>query len=65
MNMAAGRTEEADRRDLVDVAEDLLDQVAALRKDIRPIISLGWALLGLILIMLLFALVSTLVALAV
>jgi len=63
--MAAGRTEEADRRDLVDVAEDLLDQVAALRKDIRPIISLGWALLGLILIMLLFALVSTLVALAV
>ena len=62
MNMTAGRTEEADRRDLVDVTEDLLDQVAALRKDLRPILSLGWVVLGLIIAVLLLALGSTIVA---
>ena len=60
--MTTGRLEEAERRDLVDVTEDLLDQVAALRKDLRPILSLGWVVLGLIIVMLLLALASTLVA---
>ena len=62
--MTAGRTEEAGGRELVDVAEDLLDQVAALRKDLRPILSLGWIVLGLIVAMMLLALVTTLAALA-
>ena len=62
--MAAGRTEEAEGRDLVEVAEDLLDQVAALRKDLRPILSLGWVVLGLIVVMMLLALATTLAALA-
>ena len=60
--MAAKREQQADRRELVDVAEDLLDEIAALRKDVRPIMSLGWILLGLIAVMLLLALLTIVVA---